>query len=185
MPLPSGKANVGPNIAELESTGRPHRQAVAIALDIARRARAEGGRVHVGPIHSSVAGRTDHLPMEVPEGAYVIPADVVSHHGEGNTLAGFRVLRTIFDIRDRTAGHPYGAQGLPYGVSRPHRASGGTVPIIAAGGEMVVPPDAIQRLADRHGGTIDDWHKVLDAFVTRSRSEAIKTLRKLPGPKKN
>ena len=47
--------------------------------------------VHVGPIHSAVAGRTDHLPMHVPSGAYVLPADIVSAMGEGNTAAGFKV----------------------------------------------------------------------------------------------
>lgn len=33
MPLKSGKKNIGYNIKELESTGRPHKQAVAIALN--------------------------------------------------------------------------------------------------------------------------------------------------------
>ena len=32
MPLLSGKANIGKNIRELKATGRPHRQALAIAL---------------------------------------------------------------------------------------------------------------------------------------------------------
>lgn len=35
MPLAKGKKNVGRNIKELESTGRPHDQAVAIALNVA------------------------------------------------------------------------------------------------------------------------------------------------------
>jgi len=33
-------------------------------------------KLHTGPIHSPVAGRTDHLPMHVPAGSYVIPADL-------------------------------------------------------------------------------------------------------------
>ena len=52
---------------------------------------------HTGPIHSSVAGRTDHLPMKVPSGAYVLPADIVSALGEGNTMAGFKVIKSIFN----------------------------------------------------------------------------------------
>jgi len=32
MPLKSGKANIGKNISELESTGRSKRQSIAIAL---------------------------------------------------------------------------------------------------------------------------------------------------------
>ena len=35
-------------------------------------------KLHTGPLHSSVAGRTDHLPTNVPNGAYVLPADIVS-----------------------------------------------------------------------------------------------------------
>jgi hypothetical protein len=68
-----------------------------------------GHHLHVGPIHSSVHGRTDHLPMHVPSGSYVVPADVVSAHGEGNTMAGFRVMRRLF------GGAPYGGSGGPYG----------------------------------------------------------------------
>ena len=37
MPLPGGKKNIGKNIKELVSTGRPKKQAIAIALDNARR----------------------------------------------------------------------------------------------------------------------------------------------------
>ena len=52
---------------------------------------AEGGdtgKVHHGPIPSPVAGRTDHLPMHVSSGSYVLPADIVSALGDGNTDAG-------------------------------------------------------------------------------------------------
>lgn len=41
MPLLKGKKNIGRNIGELESSGRPHKQAVAIALDVARRSGAD------------------------------------------------------------------------------------------------------------------------------------------------
>ena len=37
MPLLKGKKNIGKNIKELKSSGRPQKQAVAIALDVARR----------------------------------------------------------------------------------------------------------------------------------------------------
>ncbi len=36
MPLLKGKKNVGRNIKELESTGRPANQAIAIALSVAK-----------------------------------------------------------------------------------------------------------------------------------------------------
>jgi len=60
MPLLAGKKNIGRNIETEQTSGKPHDQAVAIALDVARRKRAEGGstvhKFHSGPIHSSVAG---------------------------------------------------------------------------------------------------------------------------------
>lgn len=41
MPLFGGKKNIGRNIKELESTGRPRKQAIAIALDVARKSGAK------------------------------------------------------------------------------------------------------------------------------------------------
>ena len=142
-------------------------------------------KFHVGPIHSSVAGRTDHLPMTVASGSYVIPADCVSAHGEGSTLAGFKVMRRVF------GGTPYGQHGAPYGGhGGPYNeplATGGSaeghdpgVPIVAAGGEMVLSPEQVRRVGN---GDIDVGHRVLDEFVLRTRKELIKTLQHLPGPK--
>ena len=113
MPLKKGSSQktVSSNISELVGSGRPQKQAIAIALNTARKLRsshafggvpngfAQGGETvqhHVGPIHSPVAGRTDHLPMHVPSGSYVIPADIISAMGEGNTMAGFKVANDIF-----------------------------------------------------------------------------------------
>ena len=43
MPLQKGKENIGANIRELTKSGRPQKQAVAIALDVARRGGADVG----------------------------------------------------------------------------------------------------------------------------------------------
>jgi hypothetical protein len=156
-----------------------------------RIARAEGGHVpHMksprvkhfsGPIHSSVAGRTDHLPMHVPSGSYVLPADIVSAAGEGNTIAGFKHAKRVFGGTPRGGGaQPYNHTGGPYGMKDGGAASG--VPIVAAGGEYVVHPDHVR---DVGGGDLDMGHKVLDEFVHRMRKELIGTLKKLPGPKKD
>jgi len=104
MPLKKGKSQetISSNIREMVHAGHPQKQAVAAAMETARRSRATGGEVtktHVGPINSLVAGRTDHLPINVPSGAYVIPADIVSALGEGNTVAGFRVLNDMFGVQ--------------------------------------------------------------------------------------
>lgn len=160
--------------------------AVSQAIEVARRYRADGGRVHVGAIHSHVAGRTDHLPMSVPSGAYVIPADIISGMGQGNTLAGFRVAKSLFGAPFYGSGAAYGTANAPaYGMALPGKAAGGQtgeVPIVAAGGEYVIHPDAVARLGK---GSMDDGHRILDAFVTRYRARTIKTLRKLPPPKRD
>ena len=142
-------------------------------------------KIHVGPIHSPVAGRTDHLPMHVASGSYVIPADIISAMGEGNTMAGFKVAKNIFSQPFYGSGTPYSASGLPYGAPAPHKAEGGevnTVPIVAAGGEYVIHPRDVVKIGS---GSLDDGHKILDHFVLQMRKKTVKTLKNLPGPKKN
>lgn len=142
--------------------------------------------VHSGPIHSTVAGRTDHLPMHVESGSYVLPADILSGApgAEGNTMAGFAHARRVFGGTPRGGGsQPYNHEGGPYGMKKGGDASGpGTVPIVAAGGEYVVHPEAVKEIG---GGDLDMGHKVLDEFVKRVRADLIKTLKKLPPPKRD
>lgn len=167
MPLKHGKSQetISSNIAEMVKAGHAQKQAVAAALNQARQTRAEGGasnKIHVGPIHSPVAGRTDHLPINVPSGAYVIPADIISAMGEGNTMAGFRIANDVF-----------GMQSL--GDDEP-------VEIVAAGGEYVIAPNHVARVG---GGDMDKGHKILDEFVTSYRDKTVQTLKKLPGPRRD
>ena len=119
-----------------------------------------------GLINSSVPGRTDQHPLDIPPGSYVIPADVVSALGQGNTLAGSAALDAMLG---------------PPGDSR--AGGGATEPaqIVAAGGEYIASPDQVRRLA---GGNLTKGHQLLDAFVLRVRKQTSKTLRTLPGPKK-
>lgn len=144
--------------------------------------------LHIGPIHSAVAGRTDHLPMHVPSGSYVIPADVVSAHGEGSTIAGFKVLGRMFggEPYGQSGSQPYGQKSGPYGAAIQNKADGGAVddgvPIVAAGGEMVLSPNQVRIAGD---GDPDMGHKVLDEYVKRKRAELVKTLKTLPGPQKD
>lgn len=183
MPLKRGSSPkvVSSNIKTEIAAGKPRKQAVAIALDVARRSKSDdmkrGGRsprapkgksmVFSGLIDSAVPGRTDRHPMGVKSGSYVVPSDIVSSLGEGNSKAGAHALAQMF-------------KGAPQGF-----ADGGDVQpveIVAAGGEFVIPPE---QVAEVGGGDVDRGHEILDAFVKRVRSKTIQTLKRLPGPKVN
>lgn len=183
-----------------------------VSTSIPRYHRAAGGGIpdsplspFSGPILSSVPGRTDHIPVHVPDGSYVIPADIVSAIGEGNSLNGLQVLK------ERFSAQPYGASAGPYGSSMPKGGRGGAgglpnapvpqyagglpqktfaaggapahtgkpTPIVAAGGEFVIHPADVMQIG---GGSIKKGHKILDAWVKSKRKETIQTLKKLPGP---
>ena len=101
--------------------------------------RADGGAIvdhplmpHVGAINTSTPGRADLDPMHVPPGSYVLPADIVSHVGDGNTAAGYQILEKMFlplkaqaggPLAMMAGGAPYGGSGAPYGAMSPQLAT--------------------------------------------------------------
>lgn len=219
MPLikSASKDAVSENIRREVDAGRPQKQAVAIALDVQRRAKkADGGPVkqrmqaggvpfyvrsaahgleRSGMIHSLTSGRSDRLPIGVKANSFVIPADVVSGIGQGNSMAGGAALSKMFGTAPGGAAMPHPrapAMRMPSaGMMQGRRgfADGGDVAmdaapvdIMASGGEFVVPAE---KVAEIGGGDMDHGHSILDAMVKHIRKKTIKALRKLPAPKKN
>ncbi len=180
MPLQRGdsQAVISSNIREMVASGRPHNQAVAAALRTAHdTARAGGGYTppsptfgareayhqeeqpgkpfNAGLIAAPTGGRTDVHNLDVPAGAYVLPADVVSGipGAQGNTLAGAKIIDQMFHSQPygiapgqhsghSTIPHPPPAAHLAHGGSRP-TTDPDRVPIVAAGGEVIIPPETV------------------------------------------
>lgn len=205
MPLikSGSRSAISDNISEMVQSGHPRNQAIAAALSTARRyGRAAGGGVpspfgermaarslyHEGFLHSNVPGRTDRLPISVKGGAYVLPADHVAALGQGNSLAGASVVNKMFKMG------PYGTPATPLHAAKanvPHLnlrpgkfARGGDskeIPIIAAGGEIVIPPE---KIVD-HFGDLEKGHRALDHWVVETRKKHVKTLKGLKPPRKD
>lgn len=135
---------------------------VGAALRIARNM---GGRaVLTGPVtHKADGGRTDTVQTSLPSHSYVIPADIVSSLGEGDTNAGYNVLQSMFGT---------------------HETSGdtGEVPAIVAGGEYILSPEQVMQIG---GGDPEMAFKALDQWVKMQRRNHIQTLKGLPPPVKD
>ena len=67
---------------------------------------ALGAAARYGSLRHHGPGRTDDLEISVPGESFVVPADIVSALGQGNTEAGFKQLELLFpEPRDgRAAG---------------------------------------------------------------------------------
>lgn len=151
-----------------------------------------------GMIKSAIPGRTDKIPMSVPAGSFIIPADIPSAVGQGNTMAGEKILGQMFKIGPYgsgmtgkiSGGRPARIQAnwmrTPRLMGKIHAANGGEmdgpgdIPVIAAGGEMVLHPEHVREIGN---GDLDAGHKVLNKFVLGIRKNYIETLKKLKPPK--
>lgn len=126
-----------------------------------------------GFINSAVPGRTDKHYVTVDSGSYVLPADHVSALGENNSVAGANVVKKMF------------APGTKFGprLKIPGFAGGGgveSVPIVVAGGEMIIPPNIVRRIGS---GNIEKGHATLDRWVLQTRKKHVEKLKALKPPK--
>lgn len=143
------------------------------------------GLMHTGPILSAVPGRTDRHDMQVPSGAYVIPAETVSHLGQSNTLAGMKVLSRMFGPSGRyNAGKPLnpGAPSVADRGGARGEGVGAPTDVVTAGGEFVIPPSVVMSIG---GGNLERGHRILDKWVMALRDDHIRTLKKLAPPAKS
>lgn len=164
---------------------------------------AAGEYQNGGLFPGAASGRADTLKASVDPESYIIPADVVSALGDGNTSAGADVLDGMFG---QDAGEPqapeappqnpdapqiprqqFAAGGMPQGMPTPPpmpaapQQGGAAVPIRASSGEYQVKPQTVAALGD---GDIKHGHDVLDHFVKQVRAKYKKHLNKLPSPNK-
>jgi uncharacterized protein (TIGR02594 family) len=148
---------------------------------IAPAMRASGGGIGTrgiaGPLYGSTGGRADKVPATARSGSHVIPADIVSHMGQGNTNAGLQALERMFKTG------PYGTS-LPARRGRRGFADGGEIgadeiPVMLSDGEFVVPPEVVAELGN---GDTALGHDALDAWIMDERRRAIDAIASLPPP---
>lgn len=185
MPLQHGSSSdvKSANIKELMVTGKyPLKQSVAIALSNSKmHPKSQGGvagsdtvpLAHYasgGFINSDIPGRTDRIPTSVQSDSYIIPADVISGLGQGNSLSGARIMEEII-----SGGH------RPKFSNGGSSSAGSKVPVIIAGGEFKVSPTQVLRLGN---GSMKRGHEILDGLIKNVRAHTIKQLKSLPPPRK-
>lgn len=149
-----------------------------------------------GYLHGTTMGRGDHVTTSSPGGSYIVPADVVSGLGEGNSLAGARVMDRMLSTGPH--GIPMPRMGHGRGVPPPPRPGrlpqqgdnfraggvpdkGERVPVKLSHGEYEIAPHHVRIIGK---GDIHRGHKVLDKWVVLERKKIAKKMLSLPGPVK-
>lgn len=193
-PVANGRA-MGVAATPQSLAGLPANASSPLSRPLARGGPAFGGvkpaKMTTGPLVSAVPGRTDLHFTHVPSGSYVIPADIVSGHGQGNTLAGMTKLHNMFKMNSYKQYNPALTKNLKGVFSRGGSAEkhvGKPVPVKLAGGEIVVPPgnlhDTMQRIRGKKM-SLEQAHAEMDKWVVDERKKLRKTLAKLSGPVKD
>lgn len=200
--VPAGLGKLGGSLAHKPKTDASSRL-LGLSNGVAP-GRAPGGGIAgvpdtqdmtLGAILSAVPGRTDAHATQVPSGSYVIPADIVSGRGQGNTIAGAEALKRLFKLGMPQHHRKRSPLSMINAMKRPSfRQEGGLVEdpaaptpapdavpvrVNLAGGEIVVPPENLQAVVHPDLKTA---HEIMDAWVLQERKNLRKELGKLPGP---
>jgi hypothetical protein len=142
-----------------------------------------------GYLHGSTPGRADAILTTAPGGSHVIPADVTSGLGEGNSSAGAKIMERLLRTGPHGIAMPKSGRGM--GMPRapaPYReaATGGDVdddesqtPVALSHGEFVISPQQVRAIG---GGDLKLGHKILDDWIIAMRKQIIAMMKKLPGP---
>lgn len=177
---------------------------IAKGLGMGFKKRAEGGEAEdenrpatgntldddcVHLVQSAVPGRTDRIPMTARAGSYILPADVVSGLGQGNTTAGAKMWADVLKLhmtqpKEVQGGGPGGSIKMP---PVPFAAGGADDPavanedteIVVAGGEVVVSPECVAAIG---GGDPEKGKVILNKSVLAVREQVNAHNATLPGP---
>jgi len=201
MPLLKNKSKAAfvHNIKAELAAGKPRDQALAIAYSVQRKSKADGGAIpfgvregakqlgKAGLISSPTPGRADSVSGALKAGSYVMPADVVSAMGQGNTMAGARALSGLMSMSPFNANAARAPKGRGMTAKRMKRfADGGAteeeVPVNLSGGEFIFPPEAVAAFGN---GDMQHGHEVLDAMVKEIRRKNLAHISQLPPPRKD
>lgn len=165
--------------------------------------RAEARGSDSGFLHGSSPGRADSVLTTAPGGAYVLPSEVLSGLGEGNSLAGARIADAMFSSGPHGIGLPRGGRGMgpprPPPAFREQASDGGPIKLFKGGaggakngtdvalshGEFVISPEWCEAFGRGKDKTMAPdvarkrAHRVLDKWVVHWLKEHAKTLVKL------
>lgn len=115
-------------------------------------------------------------PFRPHTGWIMSDQDAINHYRRTGEHLG------IFDSPESASGYAerlHQDQEKMYGMASGGETDSG-VPIIAAGGEFVVPPETVTDIGH---GNMNAGHSALDKFVLKVRKNHIKTLKSLKPPK--
>lgn len=154
-----------------------------------RRDASEMEQHPAGLISGPTGGRADRVPMSLAPNSHVMPADVTSGWGQGNTLSG------AANLEHALSSGPFGAalpkpplhSGSPRGAMprMPRMARGGVpeqhggIKTLVSDGEYIVSPKDVLRIGNGDYKRGHDW---LDRLIVDSRKHIVKHMSKLPGP---